>query len=121
MNEFAAETLELKAIEYHIKYNSIDLNKSIMNVVRQNLYLIYKEAITNIIKHSDANRVLVDIQEQDGQIELLIKDNGSMVHNFSTSGLGLSNMKHRANQINCDLEIKQEQGFSVILKCKSIH
>lgn len=120
MNEFAAETLELKSIEYYIKHHNITLDKSITNIMRQNLYLIYKEAVTNIIKHSDANYVAIELNEHHGQVELLIKDNGSIKPKFSTSGLGLSNMKHRADQINCNLEIKKEQGFTIHLKSKSL-
>lgn len=118
MNEFIAETLDPAEIAYQLRYDTTNLDKELTNVKRQNLYLIYKEAITNIIKHSDANQVIIEIKETHEKLYLSIVDNGTVVKKFSKAGLGLSNMKHRASQINCNIKITQDSGFSVIVTSK---
>ena len=44
---------------------------------RQNVYLIFKEAITNIMKHSDASHVQILFSQEKNKLSLIIHDNGS--------------------------------------------
>ncbi len=118
MNEFAAETLDAKEITYHIKHPKV-LKMPLTNVIRQNLYLIFKEAITNVVKHSNATEVLISVLKNNKLIEMSITDNGTLNKEVSTAGLGLTNIKARASQINADLQIDYSNGFSIKLKAIS--
>lgn len=60
------------------------------------LYRILQEALTNILKHADANQVDVSVEEENEHVKLLITDDG----NFSGEkplnfGFGLSGMSKR--------------------------
>ena len=118
MNEFAAETLELKNIAYQIKYKEEQIHKTLTNLTRQNLYLIYKESITNILKHSNATKVKISIFKDNGSVKMKIKDNGSITKQITSAGLGLTNIKMRAKKINAEVIIKQQKGFSIEIKSK---
>ena len=61
------------------------------------LFRIIQEALQNIIKHADARNVSIDIKEKDENLQIVITDDGKGLGAGSESGLGIRNMKHRAN------------------------
>jgi len=74
---------------------------------RQHLYLIFKEAVNSIAKHSGAASVKITLSLVDKNITLNITDDGRGIKpasNFSgeqnIGGIGLKNMKKRAETIN---------------------
>ena len=85
---------------------------------RQHVFLIFKEAITNIMKHSNATNVFVSITKDEYNLKLTIKDNGTKITNdYKTlNGNGIKNMKLRAEKINGSIEFIHNKGFTVYLK-----
>jgi ligand-binding sensor domain-containing protein len=79
--------------------------------VRRNVFLIYKESLTNIVRHSGATRCQIRLFEKEGGYALFIKDNG---RGFNTSQApkesGLLNMDRRAARIKARLEIVSTEG-----------
>ena len=68
------------------------------------LYRILQEALHNIVKHSAADRVLVNLERLDDALHLVIEDNGRGFDpdtvkcvEGQTRGLGLISMKERAS------------------------
>lgn len=64
-----------------------------------NLLRIYKEALTNIIKHAKADAVAVSLRVSGTGLVLGIQDNGIGWGNNIDTGRGLPNMKKRAREI----------------------
>ena len=117
VREHAAETLEMKNISFDLKIGNIALDKNLNSQIRQNLYLICKEAITNTAKYSNGDQLNI-IFEKLGRngISMTIHDNGKVVEKeYKSSGLGMSNMKMRAEQIGGRLEVNRENGFLIKL------
>ncbi|MEO0735128.1 MAG: histidine kinase, partial [Bacteroidota bacterium] len=111
MREHAAETLSSRNFQYAIKLDTLDLKKNLATDVRQHLYLIYKEAITNVAKHSRGDTVNVTLSGRRG-FTMTIHDNGAVEEkDYKTTGLGLSNMRMRARAIGGELEISTEEGY----------
>ncbi|HFB99854.1 MAG TPA: hypothetical protein ENJ53_03520, partial [Phaeodactylibacter sp.] len=105
MREFAAEMLGEKGLAYQIDFQDINLKDQLLPEIRQNLYLIFKEAVTNVVKHSNATKVITTLKNTDSGFEMMIKDNGVLDDKeFQHSGLGLNNIKMRAKQIQASLE-----------------
>jgi signal transduction histidine kinase len=99
--------------------------------------LIYKEILANIIKHSRANRVRIEIQEGDGLFTLRIEDDGvgftpldNLVQGYpsrkiilsngvnaaiASSGRGLINLRERAAQIGGQLTIQSAPGKGTLV------
>lgn len=73
-----------------------------------------KEAVTNIVKHSQASQCHIEIDEKDEQIVLIIEDNGigiNLDNNRRFDGHGLKGMAERLEFVNGDMKIVQkEQG-----------
>jgi len=90
--------------------------------VRRNVFLVLKEALHNIVKHSKANEVQVWVDFLEDNMKIIIKDNGK---GFSTdqksgSGNGLINMQKRIENIggklNIESEPMRETSITVVVK-----
>lgn len=83
-----------------------------------NLYRIYQEILQNIIKHSKASAVTVQLSCENTHFSWTITDNGTgfdVVTDGSTSGL--ENMRYRAKEIACELTItSSEKGTRIHLE-----
>ncbi|NNE25368.1 MAG: hypothetical protein HKN09_00865 [Saprospiraceae bacterium] len=104
-------------IEHILKADNLNENQKLKPEVRQNIYLIFKEAVHNIVKHSNANQVTVSIEQTNGLFSMIVKDNGRGTKNGSpSSGQGLTNMNARAKKIGGHLEINEKNGYTVKLE-----
>lgn len=99
MKEFAGEMLEPKNIQYDFNYDEevtgirLDVQK------RKNIFLIFKEAINNAAKYSEATKVNIGVNRVNGSIHLVVKDNGKGFDSATARGNGLKNMAARAQAI----------------------
>ncbi len=118
MRSFADQNLPEKGFKYHFILEGLEAKSFISPLIRQNLYLILKEAITNIVKHSDGNEVEIKLKKVNDDLNLNIKDNGRKKDKLPTDGLGLSNMKARARKIGGSLQVFYNEGFSLNLQLK---
>lgn len=75
------------------------------------LFRIVKEALHNVVKHSGATRVGVDLMFVDGQMRLTVTDNGSGLAEGSPNGRGVSNMTRRIREMGGDLKIEGQKGM----------
>jgi two-component system, NarL family, sensor kinase len=66
-------------------------------------YRIAAEALTNVVRHSDARYASIRLTTNDGTLEMIITDNGSSTAPWST-GLGLTSIKTRAFEVGGDCE-----------------
>ena len=101
MKEFSAEILEPAGIGFTFREEG-PLNGCRLGVAeRKNVYLIFKEAINNMVKYSGATLADISLQRTDHRWLLKISDNG---RGFDTEkpfcGSGLKNMQSRATEMN---------------------
>lgn len=111
MRSFAHQVLKAKKVEYTFEVDE-KLNSIVLPMqVRKNFYLVFKEAINNLIKYSRATRVSIFLTERNKNIFLNIKDNGVGIPvNPETQGNGLLNMSRRAEEIHAELNIISGNG-----------
>lgn len=99
--------LLLGSIEYTFDKQTVHSNSKIDIEVKRNLFLIFKEALTNIAKHSRATAVSIKVNQTKHKIEFCITDNGVGFNAGNHyAGNGLANFKKRAKEINGVLDIK---------------
>ena len=121
MKSFALENLQTKNIitEFLVDEKLNDLK--ITAAKRQELFLIFKEVIHNIIKYAECTEVKIHFQKINNELHMHISDNGK---GFDTgtafSGNGLHTMRERARQLKGILEIvsKDGKGTHVFLSFK---
>ncbi|MEI6088145.1 MAG: two-component regulator propeller domain-containing protein [Bacteroidota bacterium] len=82
---------------------------------RRNIYLSMKEALHNIIKHSNADTIKLTIL-CNNRILIKIADNGRGIDlsQHMTMGNGIKNIQKRMEQMGAKLTIKNEQGLVLI-------
>ena len=77
---------------------------------RRNIFLIVKEAVHNIIKHSGADKVNINIGCEE-QLTISVSDNGSGIDaSGNSTGNGLKNMRYRIQQLNGKFFIQNNNG-----------
>lgn len=78
---------------------------------KKQIYLILKESLQNIIKHSGATAVKVAIKRSGNRLSLIVEDNGCGFNTMVESERsGLANMKKRAFDIGGELEVVSAAG-----------
>lgn len=80
-------------------------------LVEEGLFHMAHEALNNSLKHAGASRVNVSIKRVHGNVELDIQDNGrgfDVATAQDNGGMGLNNLKERAQKLNADLQIFSE-------------
>ncbi len=80
-----------------------------------NLFRIYKEALSNVVKHSAAKAVTVQFTVHQGALALTISDDGRGVNGARHTGRGLLNMRSRAEEIGGVLSITSANGTVIHL------
>lgn len=106
MREFASHVLEPKNIQFKFTVEG-DPDKFILKMEnRRDFFLIFKEAINNAAKYSEADCIDVNLTLKQQHITLLIKDNGKGFDMATVKrGNGLSNMTRRAESIRAELKV----------------
>jgi signal transduction histidine kinase len=72
---------------------------------------VLREALTNVGKHARASQVVITIAAGD-ELRVVVADDGDGMSDASTTGLGLKNIRQRAERLggNVDLGISREGG-----------
>lgn len=120
MEEYADALLLPLGIKYQIHLDKTDLKQTVPVEVRQDLYLIYKEAINNIVRHAQASHVDITLRQRQPFFEMIVQDNG-VVHDGPASakfasphpGQGMANISMRAKRLRARLDIDRENGFAI--------
>jgi len=79
---------------------------------RHQLFLAFKEALNNVVRHSRATEVRVHFQVNDGRIRLLVADNGrGWTEGGRTQEMdGVANMRTRLEKMGGRFEIQTKPG-----------
>lgn len=134
MHVHADEVLLPIDMRYEFKVSKMERQQKIPANIRQDIYFIYKEAINNIAKHSQATKVTIHMENLGQIFQLTISDNGQAIpvavlederrgkiinsRKRKKSGQGLTNMKMRAQRLKADLNIAKDNGFKVQLQMR---
>lgn len=109
------KTLEPYGINFEISMTNQLGNFQISSLVFLNVFRIFKESLTNIVKHANATRVAVELTVDASCLSLVIGDNGTGIQTRDEFGRGLMNMKSRAEEMNGSVTINSENGTQISL------
>lgn len=115
MREQAEAMLMPLNIEVEFDLSLAQQHQNIAPEIRQQLYLVFKEAVNNIAKHSSANLVKVFFTQQGKKFNLRIKNNNDVkVELNNATGQGLKNMHMRALKIGATCKVYHSDGWFVV-------
>ncbi len=100
----AKYVLESNNIHFSYKFKDFKMQDSI----NKELAIILKELITNVLKHSKANRVFTQIYQENNQVSMKIEDDGIGFNTQKTKGFGLIGIKERVNKLSGTFSIKSD-------------
>jgi signal transduction histidine kinase len=92
-------------------------SKEISGDKRRNIFLCVKETLNNVLKHSKASKVKINI-ETNGVLMIKISDNGVGIdqENIRRFGNGLKNIDRRMKIIGGNYKISNNGGAETILE-----
>ncbi len=114
LREYAGKVLETQDIDYKIDIPRMLPVLDLDIEVRRNIYLLFKEAINNAVKHSQCSTLNIKLSASKTLISMHVSDNGigfdPKVKMESGVGLGLGNMNKRAREIGGEFKIDSAPG-----------
>jgi len=119
MRRFAADVLSARNIEMHFAVTGSGRDFELNTELRRQVYLIFKESINNIARHSRATEARITLRVVDRQLALEVSDNGCGIDGRNShDGNGLNSMKLRAARLGGSLEVRSDagQGTTVLLR-----
>lgn len=123
MRDFLETVFPAGSIHIDFQTQGLHFEQKITQTLRQNIYLIFKEAVNNAAKHSGADEIKISLINGDGKFRMEILDNGTGIETVEkhSGHHGIENMEMRAKRINGNLSINNlERGTSVTLIAKNI-
>jgi len=119
MKEFTAEMLEPLKIYYHFHKEGVLYAVQLNVEQRKEIYMIFKEAVTNAAKYSGTTELFIILAEKNGMLSMEIADTGSGFDLKSVlHGNGLKNMRARAARIGAVINIESvnEKGTRILFR-----
>ncbi|MFJ8263260.1 sensor histidine kinase [Rummeliibacillus sp. NPDC094406] len=105
----------LKAANIRLSMDGNPQFEKIPTMLSNSLSMCLKEAINNVVRHSQATECKIAILQTADFIEIIISDNGIGLSNSTKkpSCNGLNGMKERVEFVNGELEIREKNGTTV--------
>ena len=111
ISKFALPLCHSRKIECVIENRGISDDLLMAGEVRQNIFLVVKEAITNMIKYANASRCRIFFQTREKFLVLQITDDGDGSDgSIYGNGSGWHNMRKRTEELKGRLEINSAPG-----------
>ena len=128
MRRFAGEICGARDIDFHFhayppdqidQEDKADQSLRLGADVRRQTFLIFKECVNNIIRHSGCSRIDVELRVAGKWLVLTLTDDGLGFDPLSVEeGHGLASMKRRAASLGGDLQIISGAGDGTIVNLK---
>ena len=118
IRSYALEYFENTGIKCHIHIDENLPGISVSGEIRRNIFLVVKETLNNILKHSKATEVSITLKKEFPALTLYIHDNGVGIdfENLRRFGNGLINMKKRMEKMQLFFSIENKNGTLVTIK-----
>jgi glucose-6-phosphate-specific signal transduction histidine kinase len=119
MRTFASDIFTNRHIEFRFRAPDRDRELKLNPEMRRDVFLIFKEAINNIVRHAECAQATIELRIEGSWLVLSVSDDGKGFDaTVADEGQGLSSMRRRAESFGGRLEIISAQlgGTTLILK-----
>lgn len=125
MQSFASAVLSASNMRMEFNVDDTLLELQLSSEIRKNIFLIFKEAVNNAAKYSEATLVTINIRKNESVLLLEVKDNGKgfpkseskdkgLNHNLFFGGNGIINMNARADEIKGRFKIDGNRSGTIV-------
>lgn len=120
VRSFASDTLGAAGVRWHLTAAPQLERRHLTPEQRRALYLIFKEAVTNIARHADCRNASCVITVERQELVAVIEDDGRGLpekrQEAGLGGRGLANMRARASELGGRLEVESRPGAGTRLR-----
>ncbi len=107
---YAADLLESRGIQHELKIEK-SVSGQLRLELRQNLWLIFKELIVNLVRHAEATRAIVSMNIVKNSLVLAVSDNGKGFDRKAVAGgNGLGNVRKRVELLKGQATVESSPG-----------
>jgi len=133
LEKFALDFLEMAGVRCRLEIPMEFPSWLLTSEARHNMFLAFKEALNNVVKHAGASEVRITLELTGSGYQLMVEDNGrgfvpdtrtakaTAARDKLVSGNGLENMRQRLTQIGgrCEIRSAPGQGTKVVFVAPS--
>ncbi len=119
MRRFASDIFTARGINFSFRAPTEERNLKVGADVRRHIYLVFKESVNNVVRHSGCTEAQIDLMVEANSFVMVIKDNGGGFAPAQVGdGNGLVNMRERARLMGAQFWIDSAdgQGTTVTLR-----
>jgi signal transduction histidine kinase len=110
LRSFGTDVLEMRGVAWTVDSPDEELHQNVPLEARRQIYLVFKEGIHNIAKHSKAKSANLRLWFQDGHVCGDLTDDGDGIAAVSGHGNGIPSMRARVRQLSGNIEISGAAG-----------
>ena len=97
-----------------IDFQPINIEKNLPLNLQVNIYRIVQELLSNAVKHSNADNILVQCSQNEEEFYITVEDNGKGITDGERSkmkSLGLKNLQNRVDFLKGKMEIQSAENM----------
>lgn len=114
LEDMLRKSLGLTSIAYRIEHFKVE-SERYNERIELGIYRICQELVNNIIKHSGATQVVVQLFRNGNFLILMVEDNGrGFTNSKEKEGIGLLNIESRINTVNGDVVWEPSPGSGTV-------
>src|SRR4029077_13538653 len=107
MRSFANEVLAGRQIEFQFVAPDRELSQKLGAEMRRDVFLIFKEALNNAVRHSSCKHVMIELRLDPALLSLVVSDDVcGLTSAGSSEGHGLVSMQRRAKSLGGELQLE---------------
>ncbi|NIW46275.1 MAG: hypothetical protein GWN30_16420, partial [Gammaproteobacteria bacterium] len=111
LRRYASDLLSSKNILYQFELPEELPHKTIEMEKQRDVWLIFKEIITNVVKHSECSKVSIVLANSRNSLQVRINDDGKGFDpSCQDSGNGINNIRERAKMLNAECRLETSPG-----------
>jgi ligand-binding sensor domain-containing protein/signal transduction histidine kinase len=119
MRRFADDIFAARNIEFQFRASELDRDVRLGADLRREVFLIFKESINNMARHSECAAASVDLQVEGGWLVLKMVDDGKGIYEAEIAeGTGLGSMRQRAQRLGGGFEVSSPNGDGTTVTLK---
>ena len=118
LKDFGEDLFDKSGIAFRVKEIPRNFEKYSMDMDwKHNFLMLFREAMNNILKHSQCKTVDLNFELYDSQLKVCLSDDGlGFQADTKFKGNGLQNMKQRAEALKSSLKISSKKGSGTSIK-----
>jgi signal transduction histidine kinase len=119
MRRFASDVFTSRNIAFNLRLPPADRDVKLGANLRREVFLIFKESINNMVRHSGCSQADIEFQLAQDSLLLRLSDNGKGFDTAQQSdGHGLLSMRERAGDIGGQFELTSTSGDGTTITLK---